>query len=204
MISWPLLLTGYVLGFSVAWPPGPINAEVMRRGLTHGFRPAFIFGAGACCGDAVWAVIAGTGAALLAKVGAVEGLLRPVSGAILLALAAHYAWGAWRAASMPMAAPKPISNAGGFLIAFTIALTSPWNLAFWLGVLGMPEIASAGARGTAAITVGVIGGAASWVIILSTISSQMKRRVEGRSWDVATRVITALVLTYFGARLFLA
>src|SRR5437762_2041484 len=27
------LANGYILGWSVAWPPGPINAEMIRRGL---------------------------------------------------------------------------------------------------------------------------------------------------------------------------
>jgi len=33
----PLLATGFLLGWSVAWPPGPINAESARRCLAGGF-----------------------------------------------------------------------------------------------------------------------------------------------------------------------
>jgi len=28
-----VLVNGFVLGWSVAWPPGPVNAEMIRRGL---------------------------------------------------------------------------------------------------------------------------------------------------------------------------
>src|SRR5437016_13980562 len=28
-----LLLNGFILGWSVSWPPGPVNAEMIRRGL---------------------------------------------------------------------------------------------------------------------------------------------------------------------------
>ena len=35
----PLVLEGFLFGWSVAWPPGPINAEIVRRGLARGFRP---------------------------------------------------------------------------------------------------------------------------------------------------------------------
>jgi hypothetical protein len=28
-----MLVNGYIIGWSVAWPPGPINAERIRRGL---------------------------------------------------------------------------------------------------------------------------------------------------------------------------
>ena len=36
-----LALYGALLGWSVAWPPGPINAEIVRRGLSRGFWPAY-------------------------------------------------------------------------------------------------------------------------------------------------------------------
>jgi threonine/homoserine/homoserine lactone efflux protein len=30
------ILNGLILGWSVAWPPGPINAEMIRRALKPG------------------------------------------------------------------------------------------------------------------------------------------------------------------------
>ena len=54
------LANGYILGWSVAWPPGPINAEMIRRGLLPkdrdgGFWSAWPIGLGACTGDFIWA-----------------------------------------------------------------------------------------------------------------------------------------------------
>src|SRR6266403_5999207 len=50
------LANGYILGWSVAWPPGPINAKMIRRGLLPkdrggGFWSAWPIGLGACSGD---------------------------------------------------------------------------------------------------------------------------------------------------------
>jgi len=47
------LANGYILGWSVAWPPGPIDAEMIRRGLLPkdrggGFWSAWPIGLGAC------------------------------------------------------------------------------------------------------------------------------------------------------------
>ena len=65
------LANGYILGWSVAWPPGPINAEMIRRGLLPkdrggGFWSAWPIGLGACTGDFIWAfgVCVGAGALL--------------------------------------------------------------------------------------------------------------------------------------------
>ena len=61
-----LAATGFALGWSVAWPPGPINAEMIRRGLSRGFWPAYAVGLGASTADFFWAPLLGlyTGARL--------------------------------------------------------------------------------------------------------------------------------------------
>lgn len=56
-----LAVTGFVLGWSVAWPPGPINAEAIRRGLTGRMRAAYLVVLGGCAGDAIWALLVGLG-----------------------------------------------------------------------------------------------------------------------------------------------
>ena len=61
----PLLATGFLLGWSVAWPPGPINAEIARRCLAGGFWAGFSLLLGACSGDALWAVLVSLGVGLL-------------------------------------------------------------------------------------------------------------------------------------------
>ena len=70
-LSGATIVNGLVLGWSVAWPPGPINAEMIRRALLPraqggGFWPAWQLGLGACTGDFIWAlgVAAGAGALL--------------------------------------------------------------------------------------------------------------------------------------------
>jgi hypothetical protein len=47
------LANGYILGWSVAWPPGPINAEMIRRGLLPKDRGGGIL---VCLADWSWRV----------------------------------------------------------------------------------------------------------------------------------------------------
>jgi threonine/homoserine/homoserine lactone efflux protein len=68
------LANGYILGWSVAWPPGPINAEMIRRGLLPkdrggGFWSAWPIGLGACTGDFIWAFGVSVGAGGPAQLG---------------------------------------------------------------------------------------------------------------------------------------
>src|SRR6476660_5755867 len=95
------LANGYILGWSVAWPPGPINAEMIRRGLLPkerggGFWSAWPIGLGACPGDFIWAFCVSVGAGVLLNSIAIRRGLAFVSVALLLFLAGRLAWGAWK------------------------------------------------------------------------------------------------------------
>ena len=72
----PVVGAGLLLGWSVAWPPGPINAEMIRRGLTRGFWPAYSVGLGACTGDFLWALAVALGAGIVISLAAVPAIDR--------------------------------------------------------------------------------------------------------------------------------
>ena len=75
------ITAGLLLGWSVAWPPGPVNAEMIRRGLTRGFRAAAAVGFGACSADFLWALAVTGGAAVVAGAVLVPLAYRGVSSA---------------------------------------------------------------------------------------------------------------------------
>ncbi len=205
----PLLLKGFFLGWSVAWPPGPINAEMLRRGLTRGFWPAYSVGLGACAGDFLWALAVALGAgALLAGVPAFRPVFGIVSVALLLFLAWTFGKGAgrdWRRRGDP-ARTEPTgrfdSSRGGFLLGLAAALTSPWNLAFWLAVMGTQ---TGGERlGTGAsllLAVGVLTGAMTWgLLFCGTLRLGTARRFASPGWQALTQGSTAALMVAFAAR----
>jgi threonine/homoserine/homoserine lactone efflux protein len=82
------LANGYILGWSVAWPRGPINAETIRRGLLPkdrggGFWSAWPIGLGACTGDFVRAFGVSVGERGPAQLGRNPRVLAIVSLALL-------------------------------------------------------------------------------------------------------------------------
>lgn len=48
------ILQNTLLGLSLAAPIGPVNVEIIRRGLKSGFRQALLAGAGAMSADATY------------------------------------------------------------------------------------------------------------------------------------------------------
>lgn len=203
-----LLLKGFLLGWSVAWPPGPINAEMIRRGLARGFWPAFSMGLGASTGDFCWAVAVSFGAGALANVPGLKLALGIVSCGLLFVLAALFskgAWHGWKAAraGTPPPPPKSMDSArGGFLLGMTLALSGPWNLAFWLAVIGQQQ-ASGSAQGiTASLTmaVAVVAGAITWCFVLNG-AVKLGARFATPAWEIVTSAGTAALMVYFGVRL---
>jgi threonine/homoserine/homoserine lactone efflux protein len=200
----PLLLQGFLFGWSVAWPPGPINAEIMRRGIERGFAPAYAVALGAASGDACWAVAAATGAGLVLTRPAAHLALGVISAALLLALGLLFLRGAWRAFAAPRDEPPPTgrfeSTRAGYGLGLGMSLSSPWNVGFWLAVMGRPEVAQRGFPESLVVAGAVMAGALSWCLIITSAVSLLRIRVPTRWWEVVAKAATGLLLLGFAAR----
>jgi len=205
------LVNGYILGWSVAWPPGPINAEMIRRGLLPkerggGFWSAWPIGLGACTGDFIWAFCVSVGAGALLNSIAIRRMLAIVSLALLLFLAARFAIGAWKIycahRSVEFQTPKS-ERRGGFLFGLFVVLMSPWNVGFWLAVIGSQPTQSASVRQSLAIAAAVVLGALTWGVVLCIALKFGAHVFSHPNWQIATEAITAAVMLWFAIRLLL-
>lgn len=214
------LINGFVLGWSVAWPPGPVNAEMLRRSVMPaaqggGFWAAWRLGLGACTGDFIWALAVMTGAGALLNTPRVRQILAVVSFLLLLFLAGMFALGAWRAAHSPRGettADGDPSNNGkrmagrrGYLLGLTLALTSPWNLGFWLAVIGGQQSVTRDPilGNSLAFAVCVVLGALAWTLVFSVAVKQGGKIFARPAWQAATQAITSLLMLFFAGKLLL-
>jgi threonine/homoserine/homoserine lactone efflux protein len=144
-----ILFNGFVLGWSVAWPPGPVNAEMIRRGLLPrkeggGFWETWSVGLGACTGDFLWAFAVAAGAGALLNNPTVRIILGIISLVLLLVLAVIFSRAAWETArrTKSPAAPGLVNQArarGGYWLGLLFVMSSPWNIGFWLAVVGSQQ-----------------------------------------------------------------
>ncbi len=206
-----LLAAGFLLGWSVAWPPGPINAEIARRCGAGRFFSGIAVLAGASSADALWAVAVALGVGLLFTTPLARGAMGAVSVALLLALAWLFLRGAWRAFAKregPAAVDEPDRPArfasvhGGFGLGAAMALTSPWNVAFWLAAMGRPELAGARAGSLLVMAAAVIAGALTWGVIWASANALLHRSLDGgakRVWTIFVDLATGLLMLAFAA-----
>jgi threonine/homoserine/homoserine lactone efflux protein len=214
------LINGFVLGWSVAWPPGPVNAEMLRRTLLPrsqggGFWGAWQIGLGACTGDFLWALAVMTGAGALLNTPRVRLVLAIVSFVLLLFLAGMFAMRAWRCVRFaaqdaklegnePNKAPRT-NKYGAYLLGLVIVLTSPWNLGFWLAVIGgQQSVTRDSSLGNSLAFAGaVVLGAVIWTLVFSIALQQGGRFFARPGWQAATQAITSLLMLFFAAKLLL-
>ena len=213
-VSAVTIVNGLVLGWSVAWPPGPINAEMIRRALLPhaqggGFWAAWQLGLGACTGDFLWALGVAAGAGALLASDRLHLALGVISFLLLLFLAFNFARGAWRAAHSQMernAAPERLRRRGrahGYFLGLILALTSPWNVGFWFAVVGGQGAAAKQTSFLSSLTLAaaVVSGAIAWTIVLCTALKLGARVFARPAWQIGTQMVSALVMLLFAARL---
>jgi threonine/homoserine/homoserine lactone efflux protein len=222
---------GFLLGWSVAWPPGPVNAEMIRRGLLPkerggGFWSAWPIGLGACCGDFLWAFCVSIGAGATLNSLTIRRALAFISLALLLFLAVRFAFAAWKIYRSQQAVTFNQENTsaegsfsprekvrirgsstnarrGGFLLGFLVVLMSPWNIGFWLAVIGSQPNQGAGIPQSLALAAAVVLGALTWGIVLCLAVKFGARIFSHPGWQIATEAVTALVMLWFAIRLLL-
>jgi threonine/homoserine/homoserine lactone efflux protein len=202
----PLILKGLLLGWSVAWPPGPINSEMIRRGLSRGFWPAFSLSLGACAGDFLWALGVTLGAGALADIRGVQIALAAISFILLLVLAATFfkhalhGWRVHRGVAAPRAPSKLDTSRGGLILGFGMALSSPWNIAFWLAVVGTQARTTLTITSSLILAASVVIGATTWGLVLCT-ATRLGARFASPMWEVVTNAATALLMLFFAVQL---
>lgn len=212
-----LAATGFALGWGVAWPPGPINAEMIRRGLARGFWPAYSVGLGASTGDFLWALLVALGAGAVMGSPRVRIALGVVSTLFLLVLTRMFlggawrSWKAWRAHAeraggersdeQRIAERRALdSSRGGFLLGLGMALSSPWNVAFWIAVIGNAQTGTTrGPASSLLLAAFVVLAAATWGLALCT-AVRFGARFATPLWDVVTQGATGVLMLAFAVR----
>ncbi|MBE7212835.1 MAG: hypothetical protein INR65_17625, partial [Gluconacetobacter diazotrophicus] len=76
-------------------------------------------------------------------------------------------------------------------------LTSPWNITFWLAVIGSQTGGEhLGLLASLAVAVGVISGAAMYSGLFCS-AVRMGARFATPAWNIVTQAATALLMLYF-------
>ncbi|WP_394219261.1 LysE family translocator [Halobacillus trueperi] len=132
-----LVVSSIVLGLSIAAPVGPINIEIMRRGLTYGFWSAFCVGLGGMSSDLLLMAAMFFGAGVFLTWTWVQVILMLVGCVVLV----HAGWTSLRAKEEWRVEEGYERHSKGqallsYIRGVVIAGTNPMNLLFWISIYG--------------------------------------------------------------------
>lgn len=194
-----MIAYGMFIGVALAAPIGPVNIEIIARGLRHGFRNGWYVGLGALSADTIYAGIIVSGLTPVAD--------RPaIRVPLFLAGAAMLAWVGYSSLRKAM---KPVSEVQAeapkghrsFATGFLIAVLSPMGIVYWLSVgaaLVAEAVARVGKIGAPVLVCGVFLGLLVWVTSLSVVAQASRRFVTGNGMRWITAGSGVIILGFAG------
>lgn len=192
-----LLLQGGFIGVALAAPVGPINIEIVRRGLHGGFLSGWLVGLGALTIDTIYATLVVSGATPLADSARLRVPLF-FAGAIALIWLGQRSLRA--ALDQPMVVASGVDPRGGYLMGFMMGALNPFGIIYWLSVgaaLAAAAVAQVGAIGSPLLVGGVFGGVLLWITFFSGFVHLGRRFMTPRTLGISN-ITSGIVLIGFG------
>ncbi|MEE9910906.1 MAG: LysE family translocator [Deltaproteobacteria bacterium] len=129
------LLQNILLGLTLAAPIGPVNVEIIKRGLKSGFRQALLTGAGAMCADATYLTLIFFGLTSFLNNAFITQFLGIAGSFILIYLGVMSVREYFKKGTASADAPKRIFKRS-FVAGYALAISSPMTIVWWTGVFG--------------------------------------------------------------------
>jgi threonine/homoserine/homoserine lactone efflux protein len=197
MLTLPFIVRGFILGFSIAAPVGPIGVLCIRRTLTQGRLTGFLSGLGAATADAFYGAIAAFGlTAISGFLNSQQLWLRLAGGLFLLYLGGQ----TFFTKPSERAAEAKASNLfQAYLSTVFLTLTNPATIiSFTVIFAGLGLSQTDGNLASAAeLVLGVFLGSSAWWLTLSGLVGALRERFSPQAMLWVNR-LAGVVIVVFG------
>jgi threonine/homoserine/homoserine lactone efflux protein len=197
-MDFSFLMRGFMIGFSIAAPVGPIGVLCMRRTLAEGRASGLVSGLGAATADAIYGSVAGFGLTFISNFLVSQQLWLHLVGGIFLCYLGV------RTLLAKPADQAASANGNGLLGAYTstffLTLTNPVTILLFAAIFA--GLGMGGANGSymsaGVLVFGVFLGSALWWLVLSGGVGLFRNKFNARRLQWVNR-ISAVIITGFGA-----
>lgn len=141
------VLQNIILGLSLAAPIGPVNLEIIKRGLNSGFRQAFLTSIGAMSADATYLTLIFFGLTAFLNIALMKIVLGLGGSFILIYLGFVSAKDFFYKHADSKNRQRRIFKSS-FITGYFLAISSPLTIVWWTGVFGALLASQTGAQTT--------------------------------------------------------
>ncbi len=190
-------LYGMFIGVALAAPIGPVNIEIISRGIRFGFRTGWLVGLGALSVDTLYALLVVSGLTPLADSAALRAPLF-LAGGVMLAIVGVTSLRTALSHQSDHVVAAP--HAGrSYVTGVLIAALSPMGIVYWLSV-GAALVAEAvervGSTGAPVLVGGVFFGLLAWVTTIALLARIASRFVTGLGMRWITGISGVVILGF--------
>jgi threonine/homoserine/homoserine lactone efflux protein len=129
------LLQNVLLGLTLAAPIGPVNLEIIKRGLNSGFKQAFLTGVGAMSADATYLTLIFFGLTSFLNVTWIK-IVLGIGGSFMLIYLGYASIKNFFNESAVAKTEKRSLLQSSFTTGYVLAISSPMTVVWWTGVFG--------------------------------------------------------------------
>jgi threonine/homoserine/homoserine lactone efflux protein len=188
-------LKGFVIGFSIASPVGPIGVLCIKRSLHGGGRSGFATGLGAATADALYGCVAGFGLTAISSFLVGQKFWLGVIGGLFLCYLGLRTFISNPSEKSAEARGDGISAA--YLSTFILTLTNPVTILSFVAVFAGIGLGNSGNAASAIILVaGVFCGSAAWWLLLSFGAASLSGRITPEWIRWVNRVSGSIILAF--------
>ncbi len=194
------LLQNILLGLSLAAPFGPVNVEIVRRGLDSGFKQAFVTGLGAMTADATYLTIIFFGLVSFLKMPLMKIFFALIGSLILIYLGVGSVKDFLGKTDYDEKQNRRFFK-NPYVAGYVIALSCPITIVWWTGVFGallasQDSIQTNFSAYLSCLT--ILFGCFIWIVFLSA-ALHRGRKIVSEKMIRFVSLIAGMCLTGFGA-----
>jgi len=195
-MEWGLFIKGFVIGFSIAAPVGPIGILCIQRTLSGGNIQGLATGLGAATADALYGFIAAFGLTFISNFLVDQSIWFRIIGGLFLCYLGIRAFLRKSQERTVSVVNSTILSAYG--TTFFLTLTNPMTILFFAGIFAGLGIVSESTQYASAglMVVGVFSGSGAWWLLLSGATGIFRNKISEGKFALVNKISGIVIVTF--------
>jgi threonine/homoserine/homoserine lactone efflux protein len=195
-MDWGLFIKGFVIGFSIAAPVGPIGILCIQRTLSGGNVQGLVTGLGAATADALYGFIAAFGLTFISNFLVDQSIwFRTIGGLFLCYLGIRAFLRKPQEQTVSVANSNHLSAYG---TTFFLTLTNPMTILFFAGIFAGLGIVNESIHYASAglMVIGVFSGSGAWWLLLSGATGIFRDKISKGKLALVNKISGIVIVTF--------